>query len=232
MINKIRNNAHFLIAIICVILNIKVTGLPKVNDYKAKNHNYYMLFKKKKPIEKVKSELKKLRKHNQAFHNIVPDYAWKKESVRLERVLKLRNAYFKKLAKMPFFKDLLKNKKKLNFRVNYQNKEYIFDVLRTGISNKRGGRKTLIVFDLYGRGQIFTKINTTAGMLWYPTNILIKHEGNKRTVKTSPKSFVDNEHLAIKTLSDELERRMDQISFIKFEETTADRKIIQAIKYI
>jgi hypothetical protein len=185
----------------------------------------------KRSLTETKKNLSKLKRQNQRFHILVPDYLMEMNPSRLQRAKKFRQAYLDKLAKNPFFSDLLKKaKQNIKLSVFLDGKKFEYELLRTGIRNPGTGDITLILFDAKGRGMLLGGANFGGELIWYPLNYAIIFEPEGPILKKSIKHLLPDEHKAFFSVSDQINRKARKINFVDIQDPGQYARKVRAAK--
>jgi hypothetical protein len=188
---------------------------------------------RKQDVSKIKLRLKKLRAQNMKYHNLSPDYLEGAKKSHVKKAAKFRTAYFRALAKNPFFKDIFSSKRNINLQSQIGNKIFKYKLLRKGIRNPVTGEPVLFMIDSYGRGLIISQTKIGGKIIWFPINYHFENLGNSLVFKKTAGRTSVNEMLGFHEISRKIDAKMSKLGFLETENSSQfRRKLVIAKKYL
>lgn len=179
---------------------------------------------------KLKKDFSKLKLQNQKYYLMAPDYLSKKNFIRSLRAKNMRRVYFNKLSKMPFFKELLKNNKRLKLSVISGEKKFEYQLLRKGLRIRGAKEKALILFDKKGRSMLLGEVNISQDKIWYPVSFVTQSMFGSKMIKKIAKDIPLSENKAFFSISDQINANMKKMSFIELENVSQFSNKIKLVR--
>jgi hypothetical protein len=187
----------------------------------------------KQDVSKVKSQLKKLRTQNVRYHNLAPDYLEGAKKSHVKIATKFRIAYFRALAKNPFFKDIFSSKRNISLQSKSGGRIFKYQLLRKGIRNPVTGEPILFMVDSYGRGLVIGQTKIGGKTIWFPLNYHFENLDGLIVLKKTPGRTMSSEMLGFHEISKKIDSKMKRIEFLETEnDGQFRRKLVTVKKYL